>query len=191
MDHPLDGLLKAAGLVISEEIVLPGRESRYGRLPSGLHPLIARYLKTSAPKGIYSHQALALKKFLAGEDLVLGTATASGKSLIFGAAAAQALLDNPGGKVLACYPMKALANDQERKWLTLGNAVNLNVGVIHGGVATADRLGLLERSDVVLCTPDVLQSWMLGALPKTRQAMSQVRMVILDEMLEFPPLLEE
>ena len=183
--HPLDGILQAVGLVISEEIVLPGREARFGHLPSGLHPLIARYLKTLAPNGIYSHQALALKKFLAGEDLVLGTATASGKSLIFGAAAAQTLLDNPGSKVLACYPMKALANDQERKWLALGNALNLNVGVIHGGVATADRLGLLERSDVVLCTPDVLQSWMLGALPKTRQAISQVHMVILDEMASY------
>ena len=182
---PLDGLLQAAGLVISEEVNLPGREARYGRLPSGLHPLIARYLKTLAPNGIYSHQALALKKFIAGEDLILGTSTASGKSLIFGAAAAQTLLDNPGGKVLACYPMKALANDQERKWLALGEALHLKVGVIHGGVATADRLGLLEGSDVVLCTPDILQSWMLGALPKTRQALSQVRMVILDEMASY------
>ena len=64
-------------------------------------------------------------------------------------------------------------------------ALNLRIGVIHGGGVTADRLGLLERSDVVLCTPDVLQSWMLGALPKTRQALSQVRMVILDEMASY------
>lgn len=118
-DQTLDGLMEASRLVITEEVALPGRAARYGELPSGLQPSIVRHLETSAPEGIYSYQALALKKFLAGQYLIVSTSTASGKSLIFGATAAQTLLENPGGKVLACYPMKALASDQERKWRTL------------------------------------------------------------------------
>jgi DEAD/DEAH box helicase domain-containing protein len=180
----IDDILKLAGLTVSEEATLPGRAARYGSVPDGLHPAVHGYLKAAAPGGLYSHQALALTKFLAGEDLCLGTSTASGKSLIFGAAAAHVRLNQPG-KVLACYPLRALVQDQEYKWQALAKALGLKVGVIHGGVATAERLGVLEGSDILLVTPDVIHSYLLGALPKTMAALAQVRMVILDELASY------
>lgn len=182
---PLDRILREVGLAITEQVVLPGRAVRHGAVPKGLHPAVAQHLAVAAPNGLYSHQALALTKFVAGEDLCLGTSTASGKSLIFGAAAAHLLLTEPGSKVLALYPMKALANDQERKWQALAKALDLKIGIIHGGVNIAQRFAILEASDVILATPDVAQSWMLGALPKTMAALARVRMVILDEMASY------
>lgn len=185
-DVVLDELLRQSGLTVSEQAILPGRVGRHGNVPEELHPKLQAYLRTVvAPAGLYSHQALALKKFVAGQDLCLGTSTASGKSLIFGAAAAHVLLNEPGVKILACYPLKALAQDQGCKWKALGQALGFKVGVIHGGVATPERLSVLENSDVLLVTPDVIHSYLLGALPKTMAALSQVRMVILDELAAY------
>ncbi len=47
-----------------------------------------------------------------GEDVVIVTSTASGKTLCYNVSVARTLLENPAARALYLFPTKALAQDQ-------------------------------------------------------------------------------
>ena len=58
-----------------------------------------------------------LGRWSRGENVVVATATASGKSLVFQAWTLCGIKVSPEPTTLVFYPTKALANDQARRWL--------------------------------------------------------------------------
>ncbi|MEZ4580694.1 MAG: DEAD/DEAH box helicase [Caldilineaceae bacterium] len=61
---------------------------------------------------LYSHQADAIGAALAGQDVVVVTPTASGKTLCYNGPVLNSLLRDPAGRALYLFPTKALAQDQ-------------------------------------------------------------------------------
>jgi DEAD/DEAH box helicase domain-containing protein len=84
--------------------------------------------------GIWAHQAEALRRFDGGSNIVIATGTASGKSLVFQAAALRMLDQRPRSVVLAFYPLKALVADQLESWRQ----------VIAGAGLSSDAVGRLD-----------------------------------------------
>ena len=90
-----------------------------------LHPdfVTAGQPSFSLDQPLYVHQETAIRKFLAGRNLVVSTGTGSGKtesflvpilnSLTRGAARRER--SGPGVRALLLYPMNALANDQLKR----------------------------------------------------------------------------
>ena len=74
---------------------------------------------------LWLHRAEALGALSRGENVVVATATASGKSLVFQAWALHGIRTSPEPTALVLYPTKALANDQERHWLEAWELVGL------------------------------------------------------------------
>jgi DEAD/DEAH box helicase domain-containing protein len=115
------------GFEVTDRAELPGRNPKYLPAPATLQPAVRYLLLSKHPAGLYSHQAQAIDSTLAGHDVCLSTSTASGKSLVFMTVAAGLLHREPGARVLALYPAKALIHDQQEKWpasdATLGGAV--------------------------------------------------------------------
>src|SRR5260221_3240432 len=66
---------------ISHEVTLPAEPARYGPWPDRLHPALRDALHARGVDQLYTHQAEAITAALRGEDVVVVTATASGKSL--------------------------------------------------------------------------------------------------------------
>lgn len=174
---------QAAGLAVVEEVVLPGQDARLLPLPSGLYPTLAVQLHARFSGGIYSHQAKALLTLAREEDVCLATPTASGKSLVFLTHAADLLLKDDSARVLAFYPAKALIRDQMDKWKELLEPLGLPVGFIDGSVSTGMRADILNRSRVVLMTPDVAHAWLMSNLahPSVRSLLARLRLLVLDE----------
>jgi DEAD/DEAH box helicase domain-containing protein len=166
------------------------RDPKHTALPESLNPEVKRWLETKYSEGLYSHQADALEKFLAGSDVALMTPTASGKSAIFQAAAAHANKTKGGNKTLALFPLKALAQDQARSWTEMAEALGLKVGVIHGGQSKKGgqtRLQKLQECDVILATPDVIHCWFMANLDKkeVKAFRAQLGLLVLDEAHTF------
>jgi ATP-dependent helicase YprA (DUF1998 family) len=76
----------------------------------------------SIDQPLYIHQETAIRKFLAGRNLVVSTGTGSGKTESFLVPIVNALLEEqsqgklgPGVRALLLYPMNALANDQLKR----------------------------------------------------------------------------
>lgn len=162
-----------------------------------LAPAARNFLARQYPRGIYRHQKEALRHAIAEEDVTLVTGTASGKSLVFQTAAVNMLARNPRGRVMAIYPMKALGTEQRDRWQralesagfetpgleTMGSPDSV-VGRIDGNVPPGFRLNILERSKVVVFTPDIIHAWLFSNLnqPQVINFLREVKLVVVDEV---------
>jgi DEAD/DEAH box helicase domain-containing protein len=124
-----------------------------------------------------------LEAFLQGQDVCLATPTASGKSLVFMAAAIHLAHRDPAARILALYPSKALIQDQLDKWKQALVPHGLAVAFIDGSVATGARAAMLAQHRIILMTPDVLHAWLLPHADEKAigQFLECLRLLILDE----------
>ncbi|MBI5879525.1 MAG: DEAD/DEAH box helicase [Chloroflexi bacterium] len=164
---------------------IPPREARYGRLARPLHPTLAGALKTLGIDHLFTHQSEAISHALAGEDLIVATGTASGKTLCFNAPVLDAVARDRGARALYLYPTKALAQDQLR---TLGefqsawsSRPRFGFGAYDGDTPAAQRTALRQSAQIVLTNPDMLS---IGILPNHRlwqMFFRGLRYVVVDE----------
>ena len=86
----------------------------FADFPSALHPDIRGYLAGHNIPRLYTHQAEMFEKAQGGENVVITTSTASGKTLSFLLPVLQEILKDPLTRAVFVYPTKALAADQYR-----------------------------------------------------------------------------
>ena len=91
---------------------MPARPARYGPWPGGLDPRLEAALIKRGLGSLYTHQALAVEAALRGENVVVVTGTASGKTLCYNLPVLHSLLADPQARALYLFPTKALAQDQ-------------------------------------------------------------------------------
>ncbi len=141
--------------------VLSARTARYGELDDPLPSPIAEELLRRGIR-LYLHQAEAIRVLRRGEDIILATPTASGKSLAFQLPVLEALVKNPFSTALYIYPLKALANDQLNSLLlweeNLGT--RFRPSIYDGDTPTSLRRRILERSRVILTNPYALHEYL-------------------------------
>jgi DEAD/DEAH box helicase domain-containing protein len=105
---------------------LPEKEAVYGELKISLPTLLKRALDQLGIK-LWSHQAEAVNEILTGNNVVLATSTASGKSLAFNLAVLTRLIDDPEATAIYIYPLKALSQDQHKSLSDLLELAALNI----------------------------------------------------------------
>ncbi|MDQ4083011.1 MAG: DUF1998 domain-containing protein, partial [Actinomycetota bacterium] len=103
----------------------------------------------------------AYEKVRSGENVIVSTATASGKSLCYKIPAFENALENAANRALFLYPTKALAQDQLQK------IEKLMLRGVHPATYDRDtpkalRAGIRKKANVVLTNPDMLN---VGLLP--------------------------
>ena len=128
---------------------IPARSPEYAEFPKSLHPDIQDFLSGQNIKSLYTHQAEAFSHAMAGENIVITTPTASGKSLCFYLPVVQEILKDPVTRAIFIYPTKALAADQYRAlipWMEALGEHRLSVGVYDGDTPPAERKRIRERA---------------------------------------------
>ena len=95
------------GNIIYKKII-PARSPEYAEFPESLHPDIRDFLAGQNIKALYTHQAEAFFHAMDGENVVITTPTASGKSLCFYLPVVEEILKNPVTRAIFIYPTKAL-----------------------------------------------------------------------------------
>ena len=107
-----------ADLLEGEEVAYsgaePAREPKLEPFPDDLDPRVASALIATGVTSLYRHQAEAWEAARRGENVVVTTGTASGKSLAFNLPVLDALAADPKNRAIYLYPTKALAQDQLR-----------------------------------------------------------------------------
>lgn len=177
--------LVAKSWKVALERILPETQPTYVN-PNSLQisSLAKRYL-AQYDSGIYRHQAMAIAAALQGKNICISTATASGKSLVFYTTGIELLQRTNNGTVLAIYPLKALTDEQEQKWLqaVANTRANIEVGRIDGSVASSKRKKIISNASVVIMTPDVMHAWMLSNLAERgiKNFLANLQLVVIDE----------
>ena len=165
---------------------LPARRPRYGHLNAPLSPPVERALAAAGAERLYTHQAEAINAALAGQNVVVATSTASGKTLCFNVPVLEALARDPLARALYIYPTKALAQDQLGKWNALVKAagegiINPLAATYDGDTPQAARSRIRRSARVLLTNPDMLHAGILPNHPLWAEFFRHLRYVVIDE----------
>src|ERR671910_1120096 len=157
----LAGMSRRAVEALGDTVAsLPQREATLVNFPD-LRPELSEALRKMGASRLYSHQLEAYERVQAGENVVVATATASGKSLCYKIPAFQNALGRAKSRAVFLYPTKALAQDQ------LGKIKAFDLRGVHpatydGDTPHALRADIRRRANILLTNPDMLN---IGILP--------------------------
>ncbi len=175
---------------VHHQLQLPPREAQYAEVDGlKLSGSAIDYLQRTFPKGIYRHQKEALSAIADGDDVCLATGTASGKSMVFYAAAIDELQRNTKSRILLVYPLKALGREQEDRLrkAVKNSGLATEVGRIDGQVPVSARASILQKSRLVIVTPDIVHAWLLSSLSENavKGFLRRLSLVIVDEVHHY------
>jgi DEAD/DEAH box helicase domain-containing protein len=99
---------------------------------------------------LYVHQAAAINELSTGKHVIVSTATASGKSLIYQIPVLAALEQDQTVKALYIFPTKALAQDQKKSLLNILSHMeelsHIQVDTFDGDTPQANRVKIRENA---------------------------------------------
>jgi DEAD/DEAH box helicase domain-containing protein len=173
---------------IRDQRRLPGHEATFR--DRSLSTRLASALEATGIERPYAHQAEAIGAVRDGENVVLATPTASGKSLAYTVPAFERAMDR---RATALYvaPQVALINDQTETLSALaadlGFASGVSVAQYTGRQSRSEKETIRERQPtVLLTTPDMLH---YGILPHAHRLwdwfFQRLETVVIDEIHEY------
>jgi len=165
---------------------LPARPARYADFPSALDPRMIRALRALEIAPLYTHQAEAIEAALNGENVVVVTGTASGKTLCYNLPVVQALLADPEARALYLFPTKALAQDQAAALTGLLRALEavdqVPVRTYDGDTPQAERRAIRDQARILITNPDMLHTGVLPHHPRWADLFDHLRWIVVDEL---------
>ena len=164
---------------------LPARDAVYGNPQVELPPQLKSALAQMDIEQLYSHQATALDTIRRGENAVIVTSTASGKTLCYNLPVLEMLLQDPSARALYVFPTKALAQDQLQgllRWQSLVPSLSMRAGTYDGDTPRDLRRQLRESGNVILTNPDMLHGAILPHHPSWGHFFANLRFVVIDEI---------
>ena len=170
--------------LVHEQTIAP----REGRLVEGAKRLPApvnRVVEAAGVRALYCHQVEGIERVLAGDNVVITTPTASGKTLVYNAPIVASLLEDPTRRALYIFPLKALAQDQfdELKSLLRQFDRKLRVDIFDGDTpANARRKIKADPPHILITTPDMLHAGLLAFHEQWADFFKSLRFVVIDEL---------
>ena len=148
-----------------------------------LHPRVLDALVSRGVQRMYSHQAEAIDAALTGENVVVSTSTASGKSVCYHTPVMQMLLDDPDATALYLFPTKALAHDQIAGLSEMldGSGIDIRCDTYDGDTPKADRAAIRAKSRIIITNVDMLHLSLLQAHGGWKRFLSNLKVVVVDE----------
>jgi DEAD/DEAH box helicase domain-containing protein len=176
--------VSGAAFLDQDEIVFrmsePAREGRSEPLPPDLAPEVVQALVKAGITGLYRHQSEAWEAAQRGENVIVTTGTASGKSLGFTLPVLHALASERAARALFLYPTKALAQDQARA-LSSFRVRGARVALYDGDTETERRWQVRRWARLVLTNPDMLHVGILPHHDRWADVLHNLRFVVVDE----------
>ena len=159
---------------ITEWREIPPRHPATAPIPNNLHPALAHALHSQNIESLYAHQAQSWEYIQAGNNIIITTGTASGKSLCYNLPILDQLLRVPETCALYIFPTKALAQDQASIFKSFVNSLHpthlqeldvkleIPYAIYDGDTPSSARSRIRKNARLLITNPDMLH---LGILP--------------------------
>ncbi len=174
---------------------LPPEPARYAEWPSTVDRRIVDALARRGIARPYTHQAQAIAHGLPqpssgptssrrGNDHVIVTPTASGKTLCYTVPVLQAILEDDSARALYLFPTKALAADQldELHGLVTDAGLPVKTFTYDGDTSPKARRLVRTAGHVVITNPDMLHTGILPNHTKWVRLFENLKYVVIDEL---------
>ena len=131
-------------------------------------------------------QERAVDPILAGRDVVLASATASGKTEAAFLPLLSRTIKGEGLRIVYVSPLKALINDQSRRLEPLADAIGTTVTPWHGDVAGSRKRRLRGTpAGILLITPESLEAMFVTHGSELTAFFGGLDYVVIDELHSF------
>ncbi len=163
---------------------IPAKQGVYEPIPDFLPAELRELLQKQGISKLYSHQAAALTAVEKGEDIVVVTPTASGKTLCYNLPVIRALLQNESARALYLFPTKALAQDQVAELMAWGDQLGgkIKTHTYDGDTPGDARMAIRSAGSIVVTNPDMLHSGILPHHTKWMRLFENLKYVVIDEL---------
>lgn len=161
--------------------LLPEREPVYGEIKEQLPKSIGDYLERNNIK-LYKHQCESLEEVRKGNNIIITTPTASGKTLAFNIPILETLSNDIHATALYLYPAKALSNDQLKYLRNLEDEtqIKINPNVYDGDTPSPIRPKIRNESRIIVSNPYEIHH-ILSWHYKWQHFFSNLKFIVLDE----------
>jgi DEAD/DEAH box helicase domain-containing protein len=159
---------------------VPAREGRPTTWPEWVPQLLRDRLALRGVTQPWEHQAQAAELARGGDNVVLATGTASGKSLAYLLPTLTALMEDERSTALYLSPTKALATDQLRALRAL-TLTQVRAATYDGDTPHEERDWVRRFANLVLTNPDMLHRSVLPRHGDFARFLRGLRFVVVDE----------
>lgn len=161
---------------------IPSRPSE--TVPSEFPSAIRHALDQRKIFDLFTHQSAAVTAVSQNQNVVVATATASGKSLCYTIPVFERLLQKPNGRALYLFPTKALAQDQlaETKALIGAGSLPIEAHSYDGDTPRGQRPQIRRAAGILITNPDMLHAGILPYHTSWRDLFANLDFVVLDEI---------
>lgn len=163
---------------------IPPHDATPGCLDKPLQSVLQDQLDKHGISTLYLHQAEAINCIRHGDNVMVATPSASGKTLCYNIPVLDSVLEDPATRALYLFPTKALAQDQLRSIKELsGDTINLpwECTTYDGDTLPEERAGIRKRARIVLTNPDMLHAGILPNHKAWSRFLRRLKYVIVDE----------
>ncbi|MEN6519731.1 MAG: DEAD/DEAH box helicase [Armatimonadota bacterium] len=161
---------------------IPARPAVFGNLDDPLPDEIERALKNDGVLELYAHQAGAVNAARRGENVVVVTSTASGKTLCYNIPVMETLIDDQNARALYIFPTKALAQDQLGKIKRYPIEAAQRSATYDGDTPSYLRGQIRRNSHIILTNPDMLHVSILPYHTNWASFFRNLKYVVIDEI---------
>lgn len=162
------------------------QKPKYMRLD--LDERLRSVLKKRGIELFYSHQVMTIDLVRQGENVILMTPTASGKSLVYTIPVLESVINDPSSRSLFLFPLKGLEQDQVK---TL-NGISVEAGlgttgfVYDGDTPPLQRKQIREAlPNIIFTNPDMLHLAILPFHRKWEDLFRHLTYVVVDEIHSY------
>ncbi|MBP7583757.1 MAG: DEAD/DEAH box helicase [Spirochaetes bacterium] len=150
----------------------------------------ARLVETYRKRGIeelYSHQRSAFDAAAKGDDIVVVTPTASGKTLCYNLPVLNAMTANPEARALYLFPTKALSQDQMNELTEIIGETKISVKTytFDGDTPATARKAVRAAGNIVITNPDMLHSGILPHHTIWIKLFENLKFIVIDEIHSY------
>lgn len=169
---------------VAEWRKFPAKDGVYAEYPDYLDSRVPAALLRRGVAKPYTHQRKAWDAIHSGDNVVVVTPTASGKTMCYNIPVLNQILINDSSRALYLFPTKALGADQVASLYGLIETIGAPIKTFtyDGDTPGSARKAIREAGHIVVTNPDMLHANMLPSHTKWVKLFENLKYVVIDEL---------